>query len=121
MVLTYKQALFAAYTLLDDLHDQKKDDALRELLADMNPFIFTDHTPADPATWGEWLNCATAIQKGGNLTDNAIFETLISFLRYNEGEYGYHSDLILKDIQTPIYRKRWEQLLSEVSENRDVE
>jgi len=119
MVLTYKQALFAAYTLLDDLHDQTKEDSLRELLSDMNPFIFTDHTPADQATWGEWVNCAKAIQSGGNLTDNAIFKTLISFLRYNEEEYGYNSDLILKYFQEPAYQKRWNQLLSKVSEYSD--
>jgi hypothetical protein len=120
MVLTYKQALFAAYTILDDLHDQTRDESLRELLSDMNPFIFTDHTPVDRATWGEWVNCATAIQNDGNLTDNEIFETLISFLRYNEGEYGYHLDSILKDLQTPFYRRRWEQLLNKVSKNTDV-
>lgn len=120
MVLTYKQALFAAYTLLDDLHDQTKDDSLRELLADMNPFIFTDHTPIDQATWSEWVNCASAIQNNGNLTDSAIFDTLISFLRYNEKEYGYHCDLILKYLQTPVYQKRWKQLLNKVSECTDV-
>ena len=119
MILSYKQALFAAYTLLDDLHDQTKSDPLRELLSDMNPFIFTDHTPADPATWSEWMNCATSIQDDGNLTDEAIFETLASFLNYNEGEYGYQSDLILKDIQTPLYQKRWEQLLEKVSTYTD--
>ncbi len=120
MVLTYKQALFAAYTLLDDLHDQTKNDSLRELLSDMNPFIFTDHTPVDQATWGEWVNCAIAIQSDGNLTDSAIFETLISFLRYNEEEYGYHSEPILKELQTSVYQKRWEQLLSKVSEHTDI-
>lgn len=120
MVLTYKQALFAGYTLLDDLLDQMKNESLKELLSDMNPFIFTDRTPADPATWSDWVTCAESIQSGGNLTGNAIFETLLSFLRHNEEEYGYHSDLILKELQTPVYQKRWEELLSKVSKQTDV-
>lgn len=119
MVLTYKQALFAAYTLLDDLHDQIKGDSLRELLADMNPFIFTNHVPVDQATWDEWVNCAKMIQNDGNLTGSAIFETLASFLRYNEKEYGYKSDLVIKYLQTPAYQKRWKQLLSKVSEYKN--
>lgn len=115
MTLTYQQALFAAFTLLADLYDQTKSDPLRELISDMNPFIFADHTPADPATWSDWVNCAKAIQGDGNLTDGAIFEALVSFLRYDEKEYGYQSDWILKELQTPAYQKRWEQLLEKVS------
>ncbi len=121
MELTCKQALLAAYTLLDDLHDQSKSDTLMALLRDMNPFVFTDRTPADPATWSEWLTCAKAIQGDDNLTENTAFQTLLSFLRYNEKQYGYHTDSILIELQTPVYQKRWHQLVEKASSLADVE
>lgn len=120
MVLNYKQALWAAYTLLDDLYDQTKSNPLRELLSDMNPFLFVERTPIDPATWFEWVNCATAIQGNGYLTDAAIFEALASFLNYNEEEYGYKSALIIKELQSPVYQKRWGELLEKVSTYPDA-
>ena len=115
MMLTYKQALLAAYTLLDDLHDQSKSDTLMALLMDMDPFIFADRTPADPAVWSAWEDCAKEIQSDHELTEDNAFQTLISFLHCQEKQYGYHADSIQKDIQTPSYQKRWSQLLEKAS------
>lgn len=111
MELTCKQALMAAYTLLDDLHDQTKSDTLMLLLNDMDPFIFADRTPADPATWSEWLTCAKAVQSDDKLTEDTAFQTMLSFLRYNEAQYGYNADSIEIDLRTSVYTNRWEQLV----------
>ena len=119
-MLTYKQALLAAYTILDDLYDQIHSEALVSLLSDMNPFVFTDRTPADPATWKEWITCAEHIQSGGTLAADNVFKTLVSFLRFNEEQYGYKTNLILKDIQTAAYQKRWDQLLEKAATLKDV-
>ena len=120
MMFTYKQALLAAYTILDDLYDQTKNESLANLLSDMNPFIFTDRTPADPATWSEWVVCAESIQNGGLLTADNAFQTLNSFLYYNEQQYGYLTTLILDSIQTPSFQHRWNELLDRVVKLKDV-
>ena len=104
-----------AYTLLDDLHDQTKSEALAGLLSDMNRFVFSDQTPADPATWMEWVACSESIQNGGLHTANNAFQTLFSFLQFNEEHYGYKANLILKDIQTSSHQKRWNQLLEKAT------
>jgi hypothetical protein len=117
MTLTYKQALLAAFTILDDLYDQTKSESLGSLLGDMNPFIFADRTPADPAIWSEWVVCAETVQSGGFLTANNVFQTLSSFLRNHEQQYGYAKNTILESIQISSYQKRWNQLLEKASQN----
>jgi hypothetical protein len=119
MDLTYKQALLAAYTILDDLHDKTKSTPLFHLLGDMNPFVFTDHTPADPATWSEWIACAKEIQNEGILSDINAFKALVSFLYFNEGQYGYKTSNILNDIESQPFQKRWQQLIVKASTLKD--
>lgn len=118
-MLTYKQALLAAYTILDDLYDQTKSGTLVGLLSDMNPFVFTDRTPADPATWKEWITCSEKVQKGGALTEDNAFQTLVSFLHFNEEQYGYRATWILDNIQTLAYQKRWSQLIEKAAALKD--
>ena len=88
---------------------------MRNLLGDMNPFVFTDLSPADPAIWAEWVACAKDVQFGGVLTANSAFQTLNAFLHANERQYGYEAAEILASIQTASYQKRWSQLLEKAS------
>jgi hypothetical protein len=114
-MLTYKQALLAAYTILDDLYDKTKGESMAGLLSDMNPFVFKDRTSADPATWKEWITCAEKVQEGGALTEDNAFQALVSFLNFNEVQYGYNAIWILDSIQTLEYQRRWNQLIEKVA------
>lgn len=116
MTLTYKQAFLAAYTLLDDLYEQRKYDAFMLLLSDMNPFVFLDEAPADPAVWNEWLKNAKLNQQGGMLTELGAFRSLISFLQCNAQIYGYDLEAIVNDLQSIQFQKRWKQLACKASE-----
>ena len=120
MRLTHKQALITVFTLLDDLHDQIQSDTLLKLLRDMNPFIFTDHTPADPAIWDSWINCKKKTNNDALLTPDDILKILRLFLQLNEKRYGYNTSLILKDIQLPAFQNRWKELLEKASKLTDI-
>ena len=120
MKITLKQSYLAAFQILDEIFDDTQNEKLGNLLSGMNPYLFSDSMSADPATWHEWVSCATAVQGDGKLADNSIFETLVSFLRYNEKEYGYKSDLILKNIQGPSYQERWKKILEKASTLTDM-
>lgn len=120
MTLTYQQAFLAAYTLLDDLYDNTKDNTLVQLLWDMDPFVFTDRSPADPAIWADWISCAGAIQKEGLLTEDNAYQVFIDFLRMDAQEYGYDMEAVLHEIQASWYQKRWKELLEKASRLPDV-
>ena len=119
-MLNHKQSLLVAYTLLDDIHDETHESSLRELLADMNPFIFTDRTSADPATWNEWVVCAEEIQKGDSMASDNVFSTLVSFLKFNEIQYGYDTHTIVNKLQSPSYRERRAELLEKAATLTDI-
>ena len=57
MNLSFKRALWATYTILEVLFDEKEHSNLRFILADMCPFTFKDKTCADPSIWQSWIEC----------------------------------------------------------------
>ena len=110
---TILQTFWAAYTLLDELHKQKlaHDENLTELLIDMNPFIFSDRTSADPALWAEWNELAKETQNNSMIVDADAFELLCLFLHKNEQLYRYCTKTILQELESSVFQERWSNLL----------
>jgi hypothetical protein len=120
MTITLRQSYLAAFQILDEIFDDTKNEQLGNFLSGMNPYLFTDSISADPATWHEWVSCANKVQNGGVLTADNAFQTLISFLRFNEEQYGYRTNMILDEMQNPSYQKRWKQLLQKAETIADA-
>ena len=115
MHISLKPAFLATYQLLDEYFDNNPNEKLGMLLSDMNPYLFTDSDSADPATYNEWEYYAKTAAQGKNLTENSIFQALISFLNHNEEQYGYQTETVVKDIQSPSYQNRWQHILEKAS------
>lgn len=118
--ITMRQSYLAAFQMLDEIFDDTKNAQLGNLLSGMNPYLFTDSMSADPATWHEWVTCASKIQKGGALTADNAFKTLASFLRFNEAQYGYRTNIILDEMQNPSCQRRWKLLLEKAATIADA-
>jgi len=123
MTLTIKQTLWAAYTLLDELYkridilrEDLNDEGLKKLLMDMDPFIFGDYTPADPALWEDWKGLAEKKQCAGMLLEEDAFQVLCLFLNENEDLYGYCADVILQELQRSHSKALWKEFLIKASE-----
>lgn len=126
MKLTYQQALWASYTILDTIYDEQKYQKLRFLLSDMSPFTFEDRICADPALWETWLKCSQKINPTGSLIFEQVMSVLIDFLRINEDEYtcfgeddgNYSTDEVVSRMSNYIKNGYWLKILNAVEESR---
>lgn len=122
MNLSYKQALWAAYTMLDVLYDEQDCENLRFILSEMSPFTFKDRICADPALWESWLECSKNVNNSGSLEFEQVMPTLIDFLKANEAEYScfekdggsYSTDDISKKLLLYVENGYWDSLLNRV-------
>jgi hypothetical protein len=113
--LPYQQALFAVFTLLDDVFDLTHETALRGLLVDMNPFVFKERIPADLAIWNSWLDCVRFVQCGEKLTTKETMDVLMKFLSANVDEYGYNVDCISDVLMSLQKQGRVRQLFEKIA------
>jgi hypothetical protein len=60
--LTLKEAYLATYALLVSLYYRTSSDELGSLLGDLG--LLADGTTADPAAWGDWLQCVEKARSG---------------------------------------------------------
>ena len=115
-MLTKTQAYLAAFRYLDKLYDQEPDETLGDLLSSMNPYLFTDSSSADPATWFDWVKCIDSITKSDQISSNEAFQAMIYFLRFHEQEFGYDFSGIIKKINSLGQDKKWIACVSSVQD-----
>ncbi len=60
--LTEKEAYEAMFAFLEQLYDRTKSDDIGSLLSDLG--YLPDGDIADPAVWGEWLECISKAKQG---------------------------------------------------------
>lgn len=122
MKLSYQQALWAAYTALDSLYDEKNTYKLPLILSEMNPFLFEPRTCADPALWQSWTECCSAVSSSDFLEAAEVMPVLAEFLRANEEEYkcfddtggDYSADEVIKALSALTENGQWEVILNNV-------
>ncbi len=125
MNLSYQQALWAAFTILDKLYDEQDCKNLRLILSEMSPFTFEDRICADPALWESWLDCSRKVNDSGSLEFEQVMNTLICFLKVNESKYmcfendggSYSTDDIKKKLLPYLGNGYWKSLLNKVAEH----
>lgn len=85
--LSYEQTMWAAYTLLDKIYNDGYH-KLRFLLSEMDPFVFADHSCADPALWEIWVKCCAKTSNNGLLSQVQTLSVLSDFLHVTQQEYS---------------------------------
>lgn len=121
MELSYQRALWAAYSVLDELYEKKGDTVkLVQILSEMNPFVFKDRVCADPALWEEWKKCCSKIDDSGFLTSEQVMPALKDFLKVNEEEYScfddmdgdYSADEVIHELSVFTENGFWDEILN---------
>ena len=54
MEVTAHDAFMAMYYALEAATDEYRDNGLKTLVEDSNPFVWKDHLSADPAVWADF-------------------------------------------------------------------
>lgn len=130
MKLSYQRALWAAYSVLDELYKEKGDTVkLAEILSEMNPFLFIPRTCADPALWEEWKKCCSKIDDSGFLTSEQVMPALEDFLKVNEEEYScfddtdgdYSADEIIRELSALTENGLWDEILNWAATTAEIE
>ncbi|MBD5111806.1 MAG: hypothetical protein HDT42_04635 [Ruminococcaceae bacterium] len=130
MKLSYQRALWAAYSVLNELYKEKGDTIrLAEILSEMNPFLFIPRTCADPALWVEWKKCCSKIDDSGFLTSEQVMPALEDFLRVNEEEYScfddmdgdYSADEIIRELSSFMKNGTWNKILDWAATANEIE
>lgn len=114
IMLTKEQAFMAAFKYLDKIYDLEPNETLGDLLSSMNPYLFTNSRSADPAIWTDWEMCINNITNSDDVTEVEAFQAMISFLNFNQQEFGYDLKNILKDITNKYNSQEWIEAIRSV-------
>ncbi len=77
------------YNLLNKIYMQHPDENLIVVLNDLNPHIWTDRMPADPATWEDICDFYEEAKNTCDTEFDAAYYTCMKFLRQYEEEWDY--------------------------------
>jgi len=96
--LTLKQAFIAAFYFMDLYYIETKDDALADLLGNMNPYLWADGGSADPAAEEDWNNVAKAIKCGTQINPEQAFLLMYEYLNFHKTGLGYDVEWLMNDL-----------------------
>ena len=109
MELNLKQAYLAMYNILQQYHNNKKnDDELGDLLYSMEPSSLSeDFQPADPETYLEWENVVNEITVKELMSCEEAFQAMILFLEFYQYEYYLRLEWLLAELSKRTTQKKW--------------
>ena len=86
-MITYNKSVkyiyISMYRVLDCLYDEKPDNSLGKFLSDANPYLFADHSSADPVIEDEFIKYAAEYLNGQELTFENSYEMVVRYLENN--------------------------------------
>ncbi len=77
------------YLLLNAIYRQQPEENLVVVLSDLNPYIWKDEMPADPATWDDICEFYEEVKSSSETEFDAAYYTCMKFLRQYEEEWDY--------------------------------
>ena len=118
MILNHKQAYLTAFHFLKGIYQENHDSELGDLLSSMNPYLFLSSNSADPAVWEDWISCVLQIRDGEKLTDNEALQSMLLFLKFNQEEFEYDFNWIIKEVEDGIREKKWIETAEKVLQSK---
>ena len=84
------------FKFLEEYCTQKENTSLVSLLSDLDPGIFQDGMPADPATYEDWKNISSQYLRGDSPLPNQKIQAMTKFPESYRDEYGYELDDLIR-------------------------
>lgn len=75
-----KNIYISMFRALDCLYEEDPDETLGAFLGDANPYLFTDHSSADPAVEDEFVKYANEYLKNQELTLESSYDMVVHYL-----------------------------------------
>lgn len=117
-MLTKEQAFRVAFHYLDKIYDENSDEALGDVLSEMNPYLFSDSYSADPAVWSDWATCISQITKNILVSPDEAYQAMILFVQFNQQEFGYDLANLLQRLRTGVSGREWVTCVNTVQGNK---
>ena len=92
-----KYIYISMFRALDCLYDENPKDDLGRFLGDANPYLFTDHSSADPAIEDEFIKFAAEYLNGQNPTIENSYDMVVHYLENNTSLAERFKDIDLEE------------------------
>jgi len=97
------KAFLAMYHLLDSIYSRHPYRNLAVVLGDINPYIFKDRMPADPAAWQDFCEYYEEAKGAYSSEIEVGYYTSIRFLRVYEEEWDYPIPYAMEEFTLSTY------------------
>ena len=97
------KAFLAMYHLLDSIYSRHPYHNLAVVLGDINPYIFKDRMPADPAAWQDFCEYYEEAKGTYSSEIEVGYYTSIRFLRVYEEEWDYPIPYAMEEFTLSTY------------------
>jgi hypothetical protein len=101
--MTIKEAYIYMLKVLEVYWEKTHNDELGSLLGQLNPFLFRDEKPADPAAWDDWLKAVREITYGNILTKEQMLKAMVLLLEEYNDYQGFDLVDVIEDLRK-LYR-----------------
>ena len=98
-MMTIKEAYIYMLRVLETYWEKTHNDELGSLLGELNPFLFRDERPADPAAWDDWMNAVREITSENNLTKEQMLKAMILLLEEYNNYQGFDMVDVIEDLK----------------------
>ena len=98
--MTYKQGFLVMFNLLDNYYfEDTSNDDLANILSNMNPSIFADGEPADPAYWADWERILGEKSIKEPMNADELLDGVFAFLEFYQKEFEFDLGDVLKMVK----------------------
>jgi hypothetical protein len=98
--MTYKQGFLTMFNLLDNFYfEDTSNDDLANILSNMNPSIFADGEPADPAYWADWERILEEKSIKEPMNTDELLNGICAFLEFYQKEFEFNLKSVLEKVE----------------------
>lgn len=91
-----QDAYLMMFEILSDYYlNINKNESLGSHLGDMDPYIFSDRKPADPATYEDWYDVIVKYAEDRKIKDKDIMFALQDFLSDYQQKFGFDFEEVI--------------------------
>lgn len=95
-IMLIQDVYLVMFKMLSDYYlNINKSESLGSLLGDMDPHLFSDRKPADPATYNDWYDIVVKYAENGEIENKNIVFALQDFLSNYQQRFGFNLEEVI--------------------------
>jgi hypothetical protein len=97
--MSNKEAYLYIFKILKNYWGKTHIDERGSLLGELNPFLFMDGNPADPAAWHDWMKAIRKVASSELLTEEQARKAMILLLQFYNDHEGFDLVDVIEDLR----------------------